>query len=191
MASRNPCIKYSGVEIGKQEIPWRLFLFPRLIECIIDRMKTRNRAGLVWLVLGVAAAFLGYQAWQTSREVAVIIAWETASELDTAGFNLYRGPHETGPFVLVNEFLIPGSTDPITGGSYEFVDTDVTGGETYYYQLEEVEQSGTSVLVETTKVQAAAGGQLELGLAGLLFIVAVFGFLGQVRAGKDVPRDEI
>ncbi len=151
-------------------------------------MKIRNRAGFVWLVLGVAAAVLGYQAWQAAREVAVVIAWETASELDTAGFNLYRGDEETGPFVQVNEYLIPGSTDPITGGSYEFVDTDVTGGETYYYQLEEVEQSGAAILVETTAVQATAGGQLELVLAGLLFIIAVFGVISQLRAGNSILR---
>ena len=148
-------------------------------------MNKGNLVGRIWLVLAAAALFLGWQAWRMSQEVAVVIEWETASEMDTAGFNLYRGDQENGPFLQVNDALIPGADDPITGGSYEFVDSNVTAGTTYYYQLEEVELSGSRMVVETTAVQAAAGGQLELALAGIMFLVAAIGFFNQLWAGRN------
>ena len=148
-------------------------------------MKKGNLSVLLWLALAAAAAVLGGQAWRMSQEVAVVIAWETASEMDTAGFNLFRADQETGPFEPVNEGLIPGAADPITGGSYEFVDSNVTAGTSYYYQLEEVELSGARVIVETTAVQAEAGGRLELALAGVMFLIAVIGFIGQLRGRQS------
>jgi hypothetical protein len=147
-------------------------------------MNKGKLAGMIWLVLAAAALFLGWQALRISQEVAVVIAWETASEMDTAGFNLYRGDQETGPFQQVNAGLIPGADDPLTGGSYEFVDSNVTAGTTYYYQLEEVELSGARVVVETTSVQAAAGGQLELATAGIMLLIAVIGVFRQLQTGR-------
>ena len=148
-------------------------------------MKKGNLIVLIWLALAAAAVVLGVQAWRMSQEVAVVIAWETASEMDTAGFNLYRGDHESGPFEPVNAALIPGAEDPITGGSYQFVDSNVMAGTTYYYQLEEVELSGARVIVETTAVQAEAGGRLELVLAGVMFVIAVIGLAGQLRGRQS------
>ena len=161
-----------------------------MFECIIDRMKNAGWSGWGWLALAVAAAVLGFQAWQASRNVSVVIAWETASELDTAGFNLYRGAQADGPYQQINDVLIPGSPDPITGGSYEFVDSDVEAGKTYYYQLEEVEQSGVAVLVETTAVQASGGGRLELALAGVLFLLSLAGLARQARPGQAQAQQE-
>jgi hypothetical protein len=73
----------------------------------------------------------------------VEVTWRTESEINTAGFNLYRGLSPTGPFdVKVNDRLIPASPDPVTGGEYRFVDRSVRPGVTYYYQLQEVEIDG-------------------------------------------------
>ena len=71
-----------------------------------------------------------------------VITWETASEVDTAGFNIYRGPTEEGPWTQINESLVPPSDDPVQGGQYEFTDEEAEPGETYFYLLEEVELSG-------------------------------------------------
>ncbi|NIN65277.1 MAG: hypothetical protein GTO63_11385, partial [Anaerolineae bacterium] len=46
----------------------------------------------------------------------VIVEWTTESEIDLAGFNLYRSERPDGPYVKVNEALIPASPDPLTGG---------------------------------------------------------------------------
>jgi hypothetical protein len=74
----------------------------------------------------------------------IVVQWETASEINTAGFNLYRSERAEGPYTKVNVQIIPASTDPVLGGKYVYEDTNVVPGRTYYYQLEDVEFSGTT-----------------------------------------------
>ena len=73
----------------------------------------------------------------------VRVEWSTETEMNTAGFNLYRGESADGPFsVKVNEQLIAPAADPMTGGKYQYVDKTARAGVTYYYRLEEVERNG-------------------------------------------------
>ncbi|MBI5652675.1 MAG: hypothetical protein HZC40_19855 [Chloroflexi bacterium] len=72
----------------------------------------------------------------------IIVEWTTATEINTAGFNLYRGTRAEGPFDKVNAQLIAASPDAITGGKYRYEDTTVIAGQTYYYELEDVEFGG-------------------------------------------------
>ena len=73
----------------------------------------------------------------------VKVVWSTETEMNTAGFNLYRSESAEGPFdVKINDELIPASPDPMTGGDYSYVDRTARPGVTYYYQLQEVEKSG-------------------------------------------------
>jgi hypothetical protein len=73
----------------------------------------------------------------------VRVEWSTETEMNTAGFNLYRGESAEGPFELkVNEQLIAPAVDPMTGGKYQYIDKKARPGVTYYYRLEEVERSG-------------------------------------------------
>lgn len=75
--------------------------------------------------------------------VPVNVTWKTETELNTAGFNLYRGESPDGPFdVKVNTELIPPADDPLTGKAYTYIDRTAQAGRTYYYQLQEVEKSG-------------------------------------------------
>ncbi len=86
---------------------------------------------------------------------AVLVAWETASEIDNAGFYLYRRQLGTEPYVQLHEGLIaslaPGSPQ---GHSYSFLDADVQAGLTYQYLLEDVDFSG--VRTANGPVQATA-----------------------------------
>lgn len=82
-----------------------------------------------------------------------IIAWETASEVGTAGFNLYRGPGPDGPWTQVNATLIPPAADPVSGGRYRFTDAGAARGQVYYYQLEEVELTGGVNRYPPTRLQ--------------------------------------
>jgi hypothetical protein len=111
---------------------------------------------------------------------AVTVQWSTASELNTAGFNVLRGDNPNGPFTRVNPEVIPASPDSLVGGSYVFTDTHVTAGQTYYYQLDEVEvggsisSQGTVVVtapysVEPVVVAAGVGLSIIL-IAALLWI---------------------
>jgi uncharacterized repeat protein (TIGR01451 family) len=76
----------------------------------------------------------------------ILLAWETASELDLLGFNLYRGEALGGERIQVNDTLIPGQAlgSPV-GAKYDVVDSAVVPGITYYYWLEDVDVYGMAV----------------------------------------------
>jgi len=77
----------------------------------------------------------------------VEVFWETASEIDNAGFNLYRDTSPTGSFGLkLNSVLIPSQVPPGSpfGASYQFTDSNVEPGVTYYYRLEAIDLQGHS-----------------------------------------------
>ena len=69
----------------------------------------------------------------------IIIAWSTASEIDTVGFNLYRAEAEAEKYIKINSSLIPAQGSSIQGASYEFIDTNVKNRKTYYYKLEDID----------------------------------------------------
>ncbi|MCX5637068.1 MAG: DUF4114 domain-containing protein [Planctomycetota bacterium] len=76
----------------------------------------------------------------------VILTWTTESEVDNAGFNLYRSESEDGEYVKVNASLIPAEGSPTQGASYQFIDEGVKNRTTYYYKLEDIDIYGKSTV---------------------------------------------
>lgn len=74
----------------------------------------------------------------------VFLKWRTSSEIDTAGFNLYRAESEDGEYVKINEELIPSKGTATSGAGYHLFDRDVSTGQTYYYMLEDIDLSGVA-----------------------------------------------
>lgn len=68
------------------------------------------------------------------------VAWETASEVGGAGFNVYR--LENGRYRKVNERLLPALSSAPQGGSYRFLDRSAPGRGALTYLIEEVDQHG-------------------------------------------------
>jgi len=83
-----------------------------------------------------------------------IILWETATEIDNAGFNIYRATSPDGPWLQANSLLIAANGDPVSGASYTFVDTPGRG--TFYYRLEDIDFFGLSTLHQPTLVEMGA-----------------------------------
>lgn len=140
------------------------------------RNGERDLFGRLSLALLVAVGMLAALALVTVDDAAaqqtgerpgqpIIIRWSTETEVNTAGFNVYRSSSEEGPWQKINPRLIPGSPDPLRGGSYVFTDTNVIAGATYWYELEEIELGGQATRLERT--QATAGSQGLGALAGL------------------------
>jgi len=77
-------------------------------------------------------------------EDTILLEWETASEIDNAGFNLWRIDAEVGQYTRINDFLIPAEGGATWGAAYEYEDHDVDIGMTYYYELEDIDYSGFS-----------------------------------------------
>ena len=73
---------------------------------------------------------------------AVELRWETGSEVDNVGFYLYRATSEAGPYQLVNPSMVPGLGSSPLGASYRYVDSGLVNGQTYFYELEDLESTG-------------------------------------------------
>ena len=71
------------------------------------------------------------------------INWVTSSEIDTAGFNIYRDEAENGQYTTqLNPELIPSTGSSTNGVSYNFEDAPVATGKIYYYMLEAIDLNG-------------------------------------------------
>ena len=82
--------------------------------------------------------------WVEPRGDALAAVWETAAEMELAGFNLYRSESgEPGTFQQLNQGLIlaQAAGSPV-GARYEWVDVDVLVGPVYWYLLESMDVSG-------------------------------------------------
>ncbi len=79
---------------------------------------------------------------------AVLLTWETNSELNTRGFNLYRGVSPAAPDRQLNEALIPSQSQGSPGGFiYTWEDrADLTPDSTYYYWVEDVNINGAATM---------------------------------------------
>ncbi len=76
----------------------------------------------------------------------VILVWETKSEIDNAGFNIYRAEAEDVEYIQVNDSMIPAKASSMEGASYLFIDNSVKNRETYYYKLEDVDLNGATMM---------------------------------------------
>lgn len=83
-------------------------------------------------------------------ESGALIEWQTGSEIDNLGFNVYR--KEKGKRVKINPQIIAGSalltgpgTNLAAGGSYSWWDDSPQGKRAAKYYLEEIKLSGESV----------------------------------------------
>ena len=96
---------------------------------LLATVQSRSK-GLVirrsFIALGVALALLltlAGMVWASERAQEgrpgrpIIVRWSTESEVNTAGFNVYRSGSENGPWAKLNTQLIPGSPDPLRGGA--------------------------------------------------------------------------
>ncbi len=100
-------------------------------------------------------------------EGAVTVSWETVSEEDVLGFNLYRDTSAAGPGVKLNAGLIrsqgPGSP---RGYQYSYLDAaDLVPGAAYWYWLEDLSMTGEATRHDPVSVIFATE-PTAVGLAG-------------------------
>lgn len=144
----------------------------------------------VWLSLGLLLIALGLGGWAywVSQHATVKIEWTTASELNTVGFNIYRRESTDGPETRINSELIPASTDPLAGGTYQMIDKNARPGVTYYYELEDVETDGVTNRSWQTSVSVARQGLVEAAAAivlGLFALGSIYAGLHRARVSND------
>ena len=73
---------------------------------------------------------------------AVVIKWETQSELNNAGFFVKRSTARKGPFTVINPTMIAGAGTTSEKQSYTYTDTSAKPNVLYFYQIEDVSLDG-------------------------------------------------
>ncbi len=77
----------------------------------------------------------------------ILVTWETVSEEQNLGFNLYRSLSPDAPEAQLNAELIPSQAPGSGQGfAYEWRDAQVEVGVTYYYWLEAVDFGGMTAM---------------------------------------------
>jgi hypothetical protein len=138
--------------------------------------------GVFWLILAIAIFTSQYLL-----PISIEVNWETESEFDTVGFNVLRSDSATGHFTRLNDNIIPGSADPVVGGSYQFVDSNVEPGIIYYYRLEDVEYDSTISAHEIIEATAETRPWwiAVLALASALVGIAIIAYSVLSQRGKS------
>lgn len=128
----------------------------------VQSLPVTANGAVVNVTQPLAVALASFQA--TAQRDGILVAWETVSELDNQGFNLYRAADPAAPQELL-AFIpsqAPGSSQ---GFAYEWLDSDVTAGETVYYWLEAIDASGAPALFGP--VSATLQAPSAIALAGI------------------------
>ena len=74
----------------------------------------------------------------------VVLEWETATEADMLGFYITRNSQPNGNYSRVHELIIFSQGMPLSGLTYQYIDWNLTNGQTYYYKLEAVDNNYNS-----------------------------------------------
>ncbi len=126
------------------------------------RMRLGVGAGVLVLALGMLLLLVPFSS-------GVEVTWETASEVNTAGFNVYRSENGAEPMRL-NSRIIPAEGSPVAGASYSFVDRTARPFHRYVYTLEEIERDGTRNEYPQRVIVRAGPPALPFRVAGAISV---------------------
>lgn len=103
-----------------------------------------------------AAELLSFTATPLVRSIQ--LNWETASETDNVGFNLYRSRTLDGKKFKLNKDIIPSNVYPGApiGATYEYIDSPLSAMQSYYYWIEDVDFYGQAHMHDDLIVIAQA-----------------------------------
>ncbi len=166
---------------------------------ISPQSKNGEVEDYVWYFTPTAITLAQFYAEQMGDYVRV--TWETTTELDNRGFNLYRGTSPDEPDRQLNATLIPSQSQGSTGGfTYTWDDyADLIPGTTYYYWLDDVDISGvvtrhgpvsvdfivpTAVTLGGMAASPAAGGGLPVAGTLLALLAPLAGALAVRRRAQ-------
>ena len=95
-------------------------------------------------------------------DAGVILKWITESEVDNAGFYIYRSETRDGEFKIVNPALIQGAGTTGERNEYTWTDTIAKPNTVYYYRIEDVSHAGVREQLGTVRLRGlvSASGKL-------------------------------
>lgn len=138
----------------------------------------------------------------------IMLSWETISEINNQGFNLYRAMEPDGEQTLL-AFVPSQSPGSTQGFSYSWLDTDVVFGQTYYYWIATIDiGSGaltwygpvsvthlapTAVSLVNLNVSFLSGLTSKLALPAVIILIVAMSYYRRKRNADSSPsrtRDE-
>ena len=102
-------------------------------------------------------------------DAGVVLKWTTESEVDNAGFYIYRSENKNGEFKVVNPTMIQGVGTTGERHNYTWTDTTAKPNTVYYYQIEDVSHAGVRKQLATVRIRGlvSARGKLTINWADL------------------------
>lgn len=92
------------------------------------------------------------------QDDGVLLMWQTASEVDNLGFEIFRSLQKDDGYQLLSSFRnnadLKGLLNSSAGKTYRYLDQTVQSGQTYYYKLADVSLSGARTFHGPLKVLA-------------------------------------
>jgi hypothetical protein len=141
---------------------------------------------IIGLLIVVMAA---YAAWdQLQQPPELIVEWVTESQVNTAGFFVYRAEAPDGPWTQANAEMVPATDDILTGAHYVYTDTGVLVGHTYYYELEDVDFDGARRRTAIGSGVPPGPSVWVLALSGVGALVGLYLLAGGLGVGQPARR---
>ena len=83
----------------------------------------------------------------------VVLKWTTESELDNAGFYIYRSETKEDEFKVVNLTMVQGAGTTSERNEYTWTDTTAKPNTVYYYQIEDISHVGVRKRLATVRLK--------------------------------------
>ena len=86
-------------------------------------------------------------------DTGIVLKWITESEVDNAGFYIYRSQTRDGEFKVVNTSMIQGAGTTGERNEYTWTDTTAKPNTVYYYRIEDVSHAGEREQLATVRLR--------------------------------------
>ena len=112
-----------------------------------DTLTTTGQTATEYVFGGAGAPLAiklaAFHASPCPESGCIKLTWTTSLEIDTIGFRIWRSENRDGPYEIVSGLIHTKGTDELSGATYTFTDTDVSGNDAsmYYYKLESIPYS--------------------------------------------------
>ncbi len=102
-------------------------------------------------------------------DTGVVLKWITESEVDNAGFYIYRSQTKDGEFKVINPTLIQGAGTTSERNEYTWTDSTAKPNVAYYYRIEDISHAGVRKQLATVRMRGlvSASGKLTTKWADL------------------------
>ncbi len=86
-------------------------------------------------------------------DAGVVLKWTTESEVDNAGFYIYRSETKNGEYKVVTHTMIQGAGTTGERTKYTWTDTTAKPNTVYYYRIEDVSHAGEREQLATVRLR--------------------------------------